>query len=293
MTDEGPTAQRRRLGIELKKCREHAGLTQEQVATHFEWHSAKVTRIETARVGVSPRDVKDMLTLYGVQDDQYRDALSTLARRSKQRTWWTDYKDILRTGNFIGLEAEATSLRVWSPVLIPGLLQTPDYARALYESVHPTPDPDSIERRVTLRLTRQERLTIEPLLHLSAIIDESVLHRVVGGNHAMHAQLGRLLEAGSLPNVNVQILPLDAGEHMLMGGPAELLEFPAASDMDVVYLEGLAGDYFEERHAEVARYRRIFERLSANALSRRASAKLITETLARYDDGRVKGYTAT
>src|SRR3954454_5027199 len=103
--DEGPTLRRRRLGAELKRCREAAGLTQENVSRHFEWHAAKVTRIETARVAVSPRDVKDLLTLYNVRDEQYRDALVELARLSRDRTWWTDYRDIMRPGNFVGLEA--------------------------------------------------------------------------------------------------------------------------------------------------------------------------------------------
>src|SRR3712207_5484783 len=119
-TDEGPTLRRRRLGSELKRCRERAGLTQENVSRHFEWHAAKVTRIETARVAVTPRDVRDLLSLYGVEDEQYREALMELARSSRQKTWWTDYRDIMRPGNFVGLEAEAASLRAWEPIIVPG-----------------------------------------------------------------------------------------------------------------------------------------------------------------------------
>jgi Domain of unknown function (DUF5753)/Helix-turn-helix domain len=279
VASEGPTVQRRQLGMELKKCRERAGMTQDQVGAHFEWHSGKVFRIETARVGVTARDVKDMLALYGVDDEDYRDAMMALARRSKQRSWWADYKDIMRAGSFIGLEAEATSVRDWAPNLIPGLLQTADYARALLTAGLPNPEAAQIDRRVELRMTRQTRLTSDDPLHFSAIIDESVLRRTVGGAALMREQLECLLKASHHPNVNLQVLPFRAGEHGVMGGSATLLEFPEALDLDVVYLEGVAGDYYEEEPTEVARYRRIFERLSASALSRRETVQFITEML--------------
>jgi transcriptional regulator with XRE-family HTH domain len=273
--DEGPTLRRRRLGAELKKCRERAGLTQEAVSRHFEWHAAKVTRIETARVAVTPRDVKDLLALYGVFDDEYRDALMTLARLSKQRTWWTDYRDIMRPGNFVGMEAEASSTRVWEPIILPGLLQTEGYMRALMGPGRPSDTPESIDRRVTLRLTRQARLTGDQPLHLFAIVDESVLRRVVGGTEVMRDQLHRLIQTAELPNISVRILPYTAGEHSFMGGSVALLEFPEIAHMDVVYLEGLAGDYYEEQPSEVARYREDFERLSAKALDEHSSINMI------------------
>ena len=275
MAAEGPTVQRRRLGLELKKSRERAGMTQEQVSAHFEWHSAKVTRIETARVSVTARDVKDMLRLYGVEDQDYIEAMMALARRSKQRTWWTDYKDIMRPGNFVGLEAEAAAVRVWEPILLPGLLQTEAYMRALMAVGRPSDLPEEIARRVELRIARQARLTAEDPLYLSAIVDESTLRRVVGGPKVMREQLAHLHDAMQLPNVNLQVLPFDAGEHAVMGGPAVLVELPEASGLDVVFFEGVAGEYYEEQPAEVAYYRRVFERLSASALSRNATADLI------------------
>jgi transcriptional regulator with XRE-family HTH domain len=274
-TDEGPTLRRRRLGAELKRCREAAGLTQEIVGRHFEWHAAKVTRIETARVAVTARDVKDLLTLYGVEDEEYREALMALARLSRERTWWTDYRDIMRPGNFIGLEAEASTLRAWEPVLVPGLLQTEAYMRALMRTGRASDPPREIDRRVALRLKRQDRLTKGNLLSLSAIIDESVVRRVVGGPDVMDQQLRHLIETAQLQNVTVQILPFDAGEHPFLGGSAALLEFRETTHLDVVYLEGLAGDYYEEQHSEVARYRDEFERLSARALDSRLTVKLI------------------
>ena len=282
--DEGPTLRRRRLGTELKKSREQAGLTQEQVSRHFEWHSAKVTRIETARVAVTPRDVKDLLTLYGVRDEEYREALMALARTSKERTWWTDYRDLLRPGNFIGLEAEASVSRVWEPIVLPGLLQTKDYMRALMTAGRRSDAPESIDRRVDLRMKRQLRLTGDRPLTLFAIVDESVLHRVIGGKDVMREQMRRLLEATQLPNVNLQILPFEAGEHSYLGGSAALLEFPEIAHLDVVYLEGLAGDYYEEQPTEVGRYRQEFERLSEKALDQNSSAGMVKRLLDGYGE---------
>ena len=277
--DEGPTLRRRRLGAELKRCREAAGLTQENVSRHFEWHAAKVTRIETARVAVTPRDVKDLLTLYGVGDQDYREALVELARLSRERTWWTDYRDIMRPGNFVGLEAAAAAMRAWEPIIVPGLLQTEAYMRALMRTGRRSDAPESIDRRVELRLKRQERLTSDNPIRVSAIADEAVLRRAVGGREVMREQLRRLLEVAALPNVNVQILPFETGEHNFMGGSATLLEFPEIAHLDVVYLEGLAGDYYEEQPSEVARYREEFERLSASALDHSASIKMIRSLL--------------
>jgi transcriptional regulator with XRE-family HTH domain len=277
--DEGPTLRRRRLGAELKRCREAAGLTQENVSRHFEWHAAKVTRIETARVAVTARDVKDLLALYGVEDDAYREALMTLARMSRERTWWTDYRDIMRPGNFVGLEAEASSVRLWEPIVLPGLLQTEAYARALMRTGRSTDPPEDIARRIKLRIKRQDRLKGPNPLTLSAIVDESVVRRVVGGADAMGDQLRHLIDVAQLPNVTLQILPFDAGEHPFLGGPAALLEFRETTHLDVLYLEGLAGDYYEEQPSEVARYRAEFERLSASALDRRMSVKMIENLL--------------
>jgi transcriptional regulator with XRE-family HTH domain len=278
--DEGPTLRRRRLGAELKRCREAAGLTQENVSRHFEWHAAKVTRIETARVAVTPRDVKDLLALYNVRDPEYRDALVELARLSRERTWWTDFRDILRPGAFIGLEAAASAMRVWEPIVLPGLLQTPEYMRALLRTGRPFDAPEHIDRRIALRRQRQKRLHEDPRLDLFALVDESVVRRWIGGTEVMNGQLRHLIESAQLPNVTLRILPFSAGEHQFLGGPAALLEFRETTHQDVVYLEGIAGDYYEEQPAEVARYRKEFERLSAQALDHRMTLKMIEGLLA-------------
>ncbi|GIE81455.1 transcriptional regulator [Actinoplanes philippinensis] len=272
---EGPTLRRRRLGAELKRCREAAGLTQQDVSRHFEWHSAKVTRIETARVAVTPRDVRDLLTLYNVRDQTMREALVELARQSRERTWWTDYRDIMRPGNFVGLEAAASAMRTWEPVLIPGLLQTPDYMRSLMRSGRPTDPEEHIDRRIALRQTRQGRLTSDRPLELSAFMDEGALHRVIGDREVMTEQLRHLIEIAKLPNVFLQILPFSAGAHPFLSGPAALLEFRETTHLDVVYMEGLAGDLYEEQPDMVDWYRQEFERLSDMALDHRTTIKMI------------------
>ena len=273
--DEGPTLRRRRLGTELKRCREAAGLTQENVSRHFEWHAAKVTRIETARVAVTARDVKDLLVLYGVEDEDYREALMALARQSREKTWLTDYRDLMRPGNFVGLEQEASSMRAWEPILLPGLLQTEAYMRALMRSGRSSDPANVIDRRVALRLKRQGRLLGPGALNLAAVIDESAVRRVIGGSDVMNDQLHALIEAAQLPNVTLQVLPFGAGEHPFLGGSAALLEFRETTHPDVVYLEGLAGDLYEEQPLEVGRYRDEFDRLSAMALDHRLSLKMI------------------
>lgn len=276
---EGPTLRRRRLGAELKRCRETAGLTQQDVSRHFEWHSAKVTRIETARVAVTPRDVRDLLTLYNVRDQGYREAMVELARMSRERTWWTDYRDIMRPGNFVGLEAAASSVRTWEPVIVPGLLQTPAYMRSLMRSGRPLDPEEHIERRISLRVTRQARLRSERPLEFSAFIDESVVRRVIGGEDVMAEQLRHLIEIAKLPNVFLRIMPFAAGEHLFLSGPATLLEFRETTHMDVVYMEGLAGDLYEEQPDMVDWYRQEFERLSVKALDHRTTIKMIESLL--------------
>jgi transcriptional regulator with XRE-family HTH domain len=285
MAAEGPTARRRRLASELKKSRERAGLTQEQVAKHFEWSGAKVTRMETARVGVTTRDVKDLLNLYGVEDDTYREALIALSRQSRERTWVTGYRDILR-GSYISLEAEAAAVRWWEPALITGLLQTEDYARALITAYYPPEERRDVERHVELRMARQTRLTVDDPLYLSAVIDESALYRVIGGPAVMRAQLQRLQQVVDLNNVIVQILPRDAGAHAMLGGQVAIVEFPEASHLDVVYMEGIASDNFIEQPNDIARWKREYDRVRAMALSADDSQALIGKAIRAVDSKR-------
>lgn len=278
MAPEGPTVRRRRLASEMRKCREKAGMTQEQVAKHFEWSAAKVTRMETARVGITTRDVKDLLTLYGVDDDSYREALIALSRKSRERTWVTGYRDILR-GSYVSLEAEAASVRWWEPTIITGLLQTEDYARALITAYHPPEERRDVERYVQLRMARQTRLTDDDPLYLSAVIDESAFYRVIGGSEVMRAQLQRLQQVVDMDNVILQVLPREAGAHAMLGGQVAIVEFPEATHLDVVYMEGIASDDFIEQPNDIARWKREYDRVRAMALSADDSQALIGKAI--------------
>jgi transcriptional regulator with XRE-family HTH domain len=270
------------LGAELKRCREAAGLTQEEVSRQFEWHAAKVTRIETARVGVTPRDVKDLLNLYAVGDRDYRERLLQLSRVGGERAWWSEYRDILPPGNFIRLESEASALRNWEPVVVPGLLQTEAYMRALYSTVPPGSLRAGVDRMVSLRLGRQARLTGDPPLTLRAILDESVIHRRIGGASVMREQVRRLVAVSQLPTVDLRVLPHDAGEHPLLGTAVAILEFREAADLDIVYVEQYRGTHhYVKRPAEVARCREQFERLSAMCLDPDRTIGLLEQILSR------------
>lgn len=278
--DEGPTLRRRRLGAEIKRCREAADLTQEQVSQHFEWHAAKVTRIETAKVSVTPRDVRDLLDLYGVQDPEYREALVRMARLSRERAWWTEYRDILPPDSFVGVEAEASAMRNWEPVVLPGLLQTEAYMRAIFSVAMSADRRTHADRAVSLRLARQRRLTGEDPLELFAIIDESVIRRTVGGQTVMTEQLRHLLAVSELPTVHLQILPYGVGEHPLLGVSIAILEFREAAELDLVYVEGFGRSrHFLRQPDEVARYRQEFERLSARCLNPRETVKMIESAI--------------
>lgn len=273
--DEGPTLRRRRLGAELRRCREGAGMTQEQVSRRFEWHSAKVNRIETARVSVTPRDVRDLLNLYGVTDEGYRESLLSLARASREKAWWAEYREVVRPDSFIAMESEASTMCNWEPDVVPGLLQTEAYMRALF-SVHVQPDP---ERAVTLRLTRQRRLSGDRPLELSAIIDESVIHRSIGGREVMAGQLRHLLEVAELPSVTLRILPYTAGEHPFIGTSIAILEFRDAPELNVVYVEGFDRQRYIKEPAEVERCRADFDRLSGACLDAGETVSMIKAQL--------------
>jgi transcriptional regulator with XRE-family HTH domain len=263
--DEGPTLRRRRLGAELRRCREAAGLTQEQVSRQFEWHSAKVNRIETARVSVTPRDVRGLLDLYHVPDEAYRESLLSLARASREKAWWSEYRDVVRPGSYIALESEASVVLSWEPDLVPGLLQTEAYMRALF-SVQSGVDED---RAVTIRLARQRRLAGDHPVELSALIDESVIHRSIGGPQVMSEQLHHLIAVSELPSVTLRLLPYAAGEHPFLGASMAILGFRDAPQLDVVYAEDLRQQHYIKAPDEVRRRREGYDRLSRACLDER------------------------
>jgi transcriptional regulator with XRE-family HTH domain len=277
---QSPTVRRRRLGQELRQLREDAGLTCEEVGEQLEWSGAKVSRIETAQVGVRPRDVSDLLDLYQVTDKQHRDNLLTLTREARQRGWWFPYEDMFpqRFGTWLSLEAEATSLRIYDMQVANGLLQTEEYARAVLRSVWFSETAEQIERRVALRMKRQQVLSREENpLHLWVVIDEAVLHRRVGGPDVMRAQMQRLAEvAETMPHITLQVLPFSAGAHASVDGAFTIAEL-TAPDPEVVSIEYRLGGLHLEQEDEVRRYTRIFDRLRATAMSPDESVELIAK----------------
>lgn len=266
VVDRSPTVRRRRLGIELRRLRETAGLMIEDVATHLECSSSKVSRIETGKAVPRVRDVRDMLELYDVTDTQ-SDLLLTIVREAQQKGWWTDYEDVLPAAfeTYVGLEADAASLRTFQHH-VHGLLQTEEYARAMLRGAHLS-DSDSVERLVALRMRRQEMLskTTNPI-ELWAVIDEAALHRRMGGTEVMRGQLRHLVEMAEQPNVTLQVLPFAKGAHAGVIGAFTLIEFPDPTDNDVVYVDSPAGNIYLEKDKDLRRYTLVFDHLRAAAL---------------------------
>jgi transcriptional regulator with XRE-family HTH domain len=278
--EHSPTVRRRRLALELRRLREAARLTCEEVAEHLECSTSKVSRIETGRVSVSPRDVRDMLDLYGVSAQQGA-SLVQLARDSRQKGWWHAYSDTIqpRFATYIGLESAASEIRIYEVTLIPGLLQTEDYARTVIAAGTVGGDHESVARNVALLMARQPPLTSDDPPRLWAVLDEAALRRTVGGAGLMRLQLDHLLDLSRLPNVAIQVIPFGAGAHPAMGRPFVILAFPERADPDVVYLEDLTSALYVEDVDEVDRYNMFFNHLRATALSFEDSAALITSVI--------------
>lgn len=273
-----PTVKRRRLAAELRSRREHAGLTIEDVAERLEWSTAKISRIENARVTVMPRDVKFLLSVYGLTDrDDGWDALLALARESRQKGWWQQYGEAVPDWFevFVGLEAEAATIWGYAAEFVPGILQTEDYARAVHRAQLINASEGDIERLVTVRMARQELLTSDDAPEVWLVLNEAVVRRVVGGRAVMHEQINRLIEASKLPNLTIQIVPFNAGAHPAMDGAFSLLSFPEPSDPNIVYIEYHTGALYMERQQEVTRYRLMFDHLRASAASVDASRAIM------------------
>lgn len=276
-----PTVASRRLTTELRRLRGETPekWTNQQVADELGWSASKVYRIENDRSGVILRDVRRLLRLYGVEEGgEQWEALLTLARQAREKKgWWHRYDDVLPEWFevYAGLEADAASLRTYQPEYVHGLLQTEDYARALMRAVPRPESQEEIERRVAMRLARQDRLTGEDPIDYWAILNEAVLRRNVGGRGVMRLQLDHLRELAELPHVMLQVLPFDAGAHPGMHGGFEMLGFPEPEDADVGYIEHWTGSLYLEKPADIGTYTEIFDHLRARALGPDESKALI------------------
>lgn len=270
-----PTVRRRRLGFELRRLREVAGVTIDYVAEQLECSASKISRIETGHTGVTPRDVRDLLDIYGVNGQECEE-LVDLARDARQKGWWHPYSAVL-TSAYVGLETEAKSIREYVQQVVPGLLQTEEYARAMIRAARPDITANDVDSRVRVRMRRHSLLEQDDAVELWVVLDEAVLSRPVGGDEVMKRQLEHLVEAAELPNVTLQVLPFEAGAHAGMDGTFAILNFPKMADTDVVFAENATGGLFLEKAEELRKYHFIFDHIRAAALRPEESVTLIAK----------------
>lgn len=282
-TLHSPTAGRRRLRNALRHARDVAGFTQEQVAEAMDWSLSKVIRIETGGVGISTNDLRQLLLLYRVDDPARVSELVDLARIGRQRPWWVQFKEVVPPGylHYIGLEDECSALRAVSPVAPPGLLQTERYARAVVETSwiaaapggHDQLPPEEIEERVRIRMTRQSVLRRDPPPEITAILDEAVLRRQIGGREVLREQLLHLLDVADAVHITIRVLPFEEAHSLVY--PFGILEFPDPADPEVVYEEHGPTMIVLDDAEELAAYRRIFDRMLEASLPESQSLDLI------------------
>ncbi|GLY72687.1 helix-turn-helix domain-containing protein [Actinoallomurus iriomotensis] len=275
----GPTVLRIVLGSQLRRLREQRQITCEEAGAAIRGSHSKISRMELGRVRFRSRDVADLLTLYGVDDESDKAAMLALADQANAPGWWHSYSDILPAWFevYIGLEEAASRIRAYEVQFVPGLLQTEDYARAVTLLGHPSAPGHEVERRVGLRMRRQSLLRSDDPPHLWAVVDEAVLRRPLGGVQAMRRQLRHLLEMTELPNVTLQMVPFALGGHAAAGGPFSILRFAERDLPDVVYLEQLTSSLYLDKREDVDHYHMVMERLCIDA----EPASKIQDTLNR------------
>ncbi len=273
-----PTVRLRRLAAELRRLRSVAELTRERVSEQTGINEVTLYRIETAHARPQLRTLKAMLDVYEMTDEQ-RAALVDLCKNAAAQDWIVPYRDELSGAYsaYISFEDEASALRNYESLFLPGLLQTEDYAHAVIQGCLPTATKNAIQIRTKARMTRQTVLTKDNPVSLWAIVDEAALRRVVGGPTVMHAQLVHLAKAITAPQITFQVVPYRAGAHPGMPGQFVVLEFADAEDADLVYVDTLAGDLFVEKDKDIKNYRAMFEQLVAVALSPAESATMVNE----------------
>jgi transcriptional regulator with XRE-family HTH domain len=257
------------LGSQLRRLREGAGITPEDAGFEIRGSRSKISRLENGRVKLKSRDVADLLTMYGVTDEDLRAKFLGLVVQSNAPDWWTKYSDILPDWfeSYLGLEAAAGIIRSFEVQFVHGLFQTEDYVRAITQLRRKTAPEDEIERRVTLRLKRQELLSRSDPPRIWSVMDEAVLRRPVGGPDVMRAQFQHLIEVAELPHVTLQVVPFASGCHAAESGSFTVLRFKERDLPDVVYLEQLTGATYLDQRGEVERYLEVVDELSGEALT--------------------------
>jgi transcriptional regulator with XRE-family HTH domain len=278
---QGPTVPRLLVGIQLHRLRDAAGITPEQAAYEIRASRSKISRMENGLVRFKERDVTDLLTLYGISDEQTRSSLVTLTRQANARGWWSKYGDIMADWfeAYLGLETAASVIRTFELQFVHGLFQTEDYARAVTMLGHTSAPADEIERRVSLRLKRQDVLTGPEPPQVWSVIDEGALRRPVGGPAVMRAQLDHLIEVAGLRHVTIQVVPFSRGGHAAAGGSFTVLRFSEPEVPDVVYIEQLTSALYLDKHVDVDHYMEVMNNLSTEALTPASSARFVAEMI--------------
>lgn len=277
----GPTVRRILLGVQLRRLREAKAVALEDAGREIRASGSKISRMELGRVSFKERDVADLLMLYGVYDDGEREALLDLARQAGSQGWWQPFSDILPGWfqSYLGLEAAATLIRTYEIQFVPGLLQTPDYARAVVMLGHASVTAEELDRRVELRRQRRQLLDQPGAPQLWAVIDEAVLRRPVGGVDVMRAQIEALIQATEKPNVRLQIVPFNAGGHAAAGGPFAILRFPEPELPDVVYVEQLTSAIYLDKREDVDQYALAMARVVIDAHPPHDTAEILAKLL--------------
>lgn len=275
----GPTILRMLLGAQLRRLRTAKGISREEAGHAIRGSHAKISRLELGRVSFKERDVADLLTLYGVTDPAERAPLLALARQANTPGWWHKYNDLLPSWFevYVGLEEAASTIRSYEIQFVPGLLQTPDYARAVIMLAHDNADDSELERRIMLRMRRQERLMSPTPPTFWTVIDEAVLRRPMGGRKIMRDQIDHLLELSQLPNVTIQVVPFNRGGHAAAGGPFSILRFAEPELPDIVYMEQLESALYLDKREETDRYMQVMDRLCVQAESAAATKRFLMD----------------
>lgn len=279
----GPTVLRMVVGAQLRRLREAKGISAVDAAYAIRATHSKISRMELGRVSFRPRDIADLLSMYGVHDERERSAFLALATEANVPGWWHDSADLLPSWfePYLGLEEAASIIRNYEVQFVPGQLQTAGYARAVIRLGYPDAAEEEIDRRTALRVSRQLVLTRPDGPRFWAVLDEAVLRRPLGGPEAMRDQVDHLIQAADWPNVTVQIVPFQAGGHSAAGGPFSLLRFPEPDLPDVVYLEQLTSALYLDRRADVDSYHAIMERLCLQAAPATDTVMILKEIRAK------------
>jgi transcriptional regulator with XRE-family HTH domain len=275
----GPTVLRMMLGGQLRRLREAAGVSPEQAAYEIRASRSKISRMEHGRVGFKGRDVDDLLTLYGVHDEQVRARLLAYAQQANTPGWWSKYDDVLPDWfeSYLGLEAAASVIRTFELQFVNGLFQTETYARAVTSLGNKTALAEELDRRVSVRLKRQDVLTSPEPPRVWSVMDEAVLRRPVGGPGVMRDQLAHLIEVASLPRVTIQVVPFTRGGHAAAGGSFTVLRFAEPEVPDIVYIEQLTSALYLDGREDVDHYVEVMNELSTEALTPARSAAFLAE----------------